>query len=115
MLSYSVYKFVHLIGLASIFFALGAFSQRSDSNPSPKWVSIAHGVGLFLALLGGFGMAARLKLDLTQPWVLFKVFVWLSIGAYIAIHKRKPELASKVRLGVLLLAAVAGYLGIFHG
>ena len=75
---------------------------------------MTHGMGLFLALLGGFGMAARLKIDLTQPWVLFKVFVWLLIGGYIAIHKRKPELASKMRLVIVACGTYAAYLGLFH-
>lgn len=113
-MSYEIYKLIHLCGLGLVAFGFGALAMRTDDASKRKMISIIHGIGLFLALLGGFGMAARLKISTTEPWVIFKIVVWLSLGGYLALSKRKPELASKVQVVLGLLAVVAAYLGIFH-
>ena len=113
-MSYEVYKLLHLLGLGAVAFSFGAFAMRSEDPAKKKLPSVVHGVGLFLALLGGFGMAAKLKISVATPWVLFKVVVWLGLGAFIAINKRKPALVPKAQMGLILLAVVAAYLGVFH-
>ena len=114
-MSYEFYKLIHLLGLGAVAFSFGAFAMRSEDPAKKKLPSITHGVGLFFVLLGGFGMAAKMKLAVaTTPWVLFKVVVWLGLGAFMAINKRKPELVPKAQLILILLAFVAAYLGIFH-
>jgi len=114
-MSYEVYKLIHLLGLGAVAFSFGAFAMRSEDPSKKKLPSVVHGVGLFLALLGGFGMAAKMKLAVAStPWLIFKVAVWLGLGGFIAINKRKPELAPKAQVALVLLAMVAAYLGIFH-
>ena len=113
-MSYEVYKFIHLLGLGAVAFSFGAFAMRSEDTSTGKLPSVAHGVGLFLALLGGFGMAAKLKISVATPWLIFKIIVWLGLGAFVAIKKRKPALIPKAQAGLILLAAVAAYLGVFH-
>lgn len=113
-MSYEIYKYIHICGLGLAAFAFGALAMRPDDSAKRKMVSIAHGIGLFLILLGGFGMAARLKISTAEPWVLFKIIVWLGLGGFLAISKRKPEIAGKVQIALIALAAVAAYLGIFH-
>ena len=111
---YTVYKLIHLVGLALFCYALGGFGRDPERGTS-KGLSAAHGGGLFLVLLGGFGMLAKLKLSATTPWVIYKIGVWLALGASIVIFKRKPALATPARLTLALLMFGAAYLGIFHG
>lgn len=113
-MSYEIYKFLHLLGLAAIAFSFGAFAMRSEDPSKKKLPSMVHGIGLVLALLGGFGMAAKLKLSVAAPWLIFKIVVWLGLGAFIAINKRKPDLVPKAQLILILLALAAAYLGVFH-
>lgn len=113
-MSYEIYKYIHICGLGLAAFAFGALAMRPNEPTQRKRVSIAHGIGLFLILLGGFGMAARMKISTTEPWVLFKIIVWLGLGGFLAISKRKPEIATQVQIALIALATVAAYLGIFH-
>lgn len=114
-MSYEVYKFLHLLGLGAVAFSFGAFAMRSEDPSKKKLPSAVHGVGLFLVLLGGFGMAAKMKLAVAStPWVIFKVVVWLGLGGFMAINKRKPDLVPKAQVALTLLAVVAAYLGVFH-
>jgi hypothetical protein len=110
-----VYLYLHILGIGAVFFSLGAFAMRSDDPSKKKLTSVIHGVGLFLLLLGGFGLAAKKGYPVgSTPWIWFKLAVWLGLGGFIAINKRKPELAPKAQVALVLLAMLAAYLGIFH-
>ena len=106
----ALYTWIHLGGIALTLLALGALSQPSDLKR--KSLSIAHGVGLFLALLGGFGMLARAKISATEPTIMIKIALWLALGASIALFKRKSELSTPLWWGVWIIFLIAGYLGI---
>ena len=74
MINYQVYKLVHLFGIFLTLISLGGMYLHAmnggtkETNASRKLSAIGHGVGLFLVLLGGFGMLARaLGHDLTVP------------------------------------------------
>lgn len=122
MLSLAVYKTIHYLGIFTLVTALTAAlaraaavglsahagaSAESLADPWKKRLGIAHGVGLFLVLLGGFGMLARLGLGLTG-WVNVKLAIWLVVGGLIVLRK-SPAAASWGVALVPLLAALAGY------
>lgn len=116
-MSYSVYKIVHILGILTLFSALGAIAlhrmQGGDSKFALKrWSYLLHGIGLFLALLGGFGLLTRLGIHGQWPlWVWGKLAIWLALGAAsVLILKRPSSLARWTWLGTLLLGAVATYL-----
>lgn len=114
-MSIPVYKLIHLFGLALFCYAFGGLDRGSESGEQRKRFSIAHGVGLFLTLLGGFGMAARNPAIANSDWwVICKVVVWLLLGASIVIFKRKPGLVTPMRVTLGLLMLGAAYLGLFH-
>ncbi len=125
MLSLAVYKTIHFLGIFTLVTALTATLARSAQSgassgaapagasggaalPDPwrKRLGIAHGAALFLILLAGFGMLA--KLDVGFPgWAMAKVGIWLVAGGLIALRK-KPSAAAWGVVVVPLLAALAG-------
>ena len=121
MIEFSTYKWLHLVGVFLILFAFGALIFRSASGAeaagfSKRWLSLAHGIGMLLAALGGFGMLARLGVSGTEwPWwVSVKFGLWLSLGLMIAPVNRAGHRALTWWWLILLLAISAAYFGINH-
>ena len=54
----SAYKLIHLVGLALVCYAFGGLEAQSDDQDRKRF-TIFHGIGLLLALVGGFGLAAK--------------------------------------------------------
>ena len=119
MLSLAVYKTIHFLGVFTMVTALVASLARSAqadgagaaATPDPwrKRLALAHGGALFLILLGGFGMLARLGVGITG-WVAAKLAIWVVAGGLIALRKHPRAAAWGVAL-VPLLAALAGWIG----
>lgn len=115
MISYAVYKTIHYLGIFTLVTALVASLARAAGSPgseSPdpwrKRLGIVHGVALFLVLLGGFGMLARLGVGF-PGWITAKLVVWVVAGGLIALRKSATSAAWGVVL-VPLLAVLAGWL-----
>ncbi len=111
MVSYQIYKILHLVSLFGIFMCLGALvihrmNGGEQEFPARKWVMMSFGVFMFLALTGGFGLMARLGAGM-QPWIYAKMVLWLTIGGYMSVILRKPEW-SKINWFVLLLLGATG-------
>ncbi len=116
---YEVYKILHIIGLVSIWAALGGATLHAmnggtkATNPSRKLVAATHGIGLFLMLLGGFGMLARLGLTQGLPgWAIAKVVLWLVVGALLAVPLRVPSLAKPLWFAMPLFAGLGAWLAL---
>ncbi|PIS11424.1 MAG: hypothetical protein COT73_04085 [Bdellovibrio sp. CG10_big_fil_rev_8_21_14_0_10_47_8] len=111
MISYEVYKILHIAGIALLCLGLGAvaasFASGSPIKPAVKMAGfIGHGLGLLLILIGGFGMAARLGLVHGLPeWIYAKLGIWLVLGGVVAVAKRKSQWI--VGLFVLFTALVS--------
>jgi len=118
MIPIPVYKNIHFIGIFMVLMALGglllhAINGGTQAHAWRKPIAITHGVGMFLILLGGFGMLARLGIYWSWPgWVAGKVVIWVILGGLIAVIFRKPTLAKPLWWLTLALAALAAYLGI---
>ena len=121
MISYPVYKLIHLFG---IFLLLGSLSGLAlytanggskSTNRFRMWAGIMHGVGLFLILLAGFGMLARLQItSFPWPaWVFAKTFMWPVFGGLYALVSRKPTVAKVMWLVIPFLATLTAYIAIF--
>jgi hypothetical protein len=117
MIPFLAYKNIHFIGIFMVLMALGglllhAINGGSKDHSWRKPIAITHGVGIFLILLGGFGMLARLGIFWSWPgWVAGKVFIWVILGAGIALIFRKPALAKPLWWITIALGALAAYLG----
>lgn len=122
MIDLLTYKWLHLIGVFLILFSFGGLIFRAAvgvDHPSftKRRLSIAHGVGMLLSLVGGFGMLARLGITGGDwpSWVSTKFGIWLAMGFLIAPVNRAPSRATTWWWLVLLLAVFAAYLGLNHG
>ena len=117
MILFLVYKNIHFIGIFMVLMALGGLLLHSITGgtrdfPWRKSIAITHGVGVFLILLGGFGMLARLGIIWSWPgWVTGKVVIWIILGGLIAVIFRKPGLAKPLWWITIVLGALAAYLG----
>ena len=117
MISYGVYKVMHLVGVLMVFMALGGLATNAINGGGKKhrWrkpIAITHGVGLLISLVGGFGLLARLGIvHGTLPgWVIAKLVIWILFGALIAVIPRKPALAKPLWLIIIILGATAAYI-----
>jgi hypothetical protein len=118
MISLLIYKNLHLLGVFMILVALGGLilQQIQATTRDQVWrkpVAITHGIGMVLALVGGFGMLARLGIFWPWPgWVIAKIIIWLVLGILIALIGRAPTLAKPLWWITIALAAIAAYLAL---
>jgi hypothetical protein len=116
---YEFYKVMHLVGLTLTLIGLGGIlAAFATSQSVPKKIKGlcfgAHGLGLILMLVGGFGMAARLGLVAGLPgWIYAKLAVWLILGGMISAVKRKADKAAPLMLVITLLVGTAVWLAIY--
>lgn len=124
MIPYAVYKIIHYLGIFSLVAALIALLTRTavgakdatGKDPLRRRLVAAHGFALFLVLLGGFGMLARLDVTsgMTLPgWIWVKLAIWGGLGGATILVKRNPALAGPVGLAVPLLAVLAGWVALY--
>lgn len=117
MISYSIYKIVHLLGVMMVFLSLGgvimhAINGGGREHSWRKPVAITHGIGLLLALVGGFGLLARLGvMHGTLPgWIIAKLGIWLVFAILVGVVIRKKSWAKPIWIIALLLGGAAAYL-----
>ena len=117
MISYEVYKIIHLLGMFGMFLSFGGLLMYvvggglKSEFAHRKLVAASHGISLFLILLGGFGMAARLQLHTDWPlWVWIKLGIWVLFGAALAIPYRVPALAKPLWFALPILGAFTAYI-----
>jgi hypothetical protein len=99
MISYPVYKLIHLIGIFMILMSFAALimlqlSKSPAIQISKKWIFMNHGIGLFLAILGGFGLLARLQIFWPWPtWIVIKTGLWILAAVLAPLIIRTPAFA----------------------
>ena len=119
MVSPSVYKLVHVLGLLLVFLALGGLSLHAinggtrDTNSGRRLAGMSYGIGLLLILVGGFGwLGSTGVMGGGMPgWVWAKLLIWLAIGGLLALPGRRPDLGRLVWLVAPVLGVLAGWLG----
>jgi hypothetical protein len=120
MISYPIYKLIHLFGIFLMFASLAGLAVYTANggtkanNVLRKHSAIAHGVSMFLILLGGFGMLARLGIThFPWPvWVYLKFAIWILFGGMVALVARKPTIAKVMWLLMPFLGVLAAYIAI---
>ncbi|MDE2995159.1 MAG: hypothetical protein OXT73_00255 [Bacteroidota bacterium] len=111
---HSFYNLLHIAGLVLLTLSIGGMlmHRQSGTGERPRLLAIFHGVGLFLILVAGFGMLARLGITWPWPgWVYVKVVLFAVLGGFPAIAKRFD-----VKMGwwvAIILIVLAAWTGIF--
>ena len=119
MISYSLYKVVHLLGILLVFTALGgvvahaASGGSKDSNSFRRQLALAHGIGILLIFITGFGLLASTGASMASGWVLGKILIWLFLGAATVLPYRSQSLDRALLLLLPLVGGIAAYLAIF--
>mgnify|MGYP000383259431 CR=1 FL=1 len=105
-----IYKTIHLVGL--VIFLLGLGGAIAATREQFKPYAILHGIGLFVMLLGGFGMQARLGYDILSPALVTKLLIWLVLGGLLVVAKRQVLPKAAIWSIVIVLAGAAAYIGV---
>lgn len=111
-----IYRLIHYAGIFTLFLAFGYLLAGPKS---PKAAAIGHGVGLFLILLGGFGMQAKLKAGYIASygsgfptWLIIKIVIWVVLGGSLVLLKRKIIKGATGWIVVIVLGLASAYLAI---
>ncbi len=121
MISLNVYKLVHILGILLVFASLGGLTLHAlnggtkQSNQGRRMVAVSFGLGLFLILLGGFGMLARLGLASggLPAWTWVKLGIWLAVGGLLALPYRRPGAARLLWILAPALGLLAAWIGLY--
>jgi hypothetical protein len=115
-MSYVTYKLIHLLGIFALMVALAGMATHAaaghtkDENTSYKTLLILHGLGVLVALTGGFGLLARINVEasgLFPGWIWAKLGLWVLLGGMVALPYRKQAFARSL----LFLLPLLGFLG----
>jgi hypothetical protein len=120
MIPVAIYKVIHFLGLFLVFGGLGALSALFAAGTPPggrvyKLIYRTFGIGMFLVLLGGFGLLARLLSGEGDwaLWIWIKLAVWISLGLMPLVARSSPTRAKWLLLMVPLLGAIAAIAVVF--
>ena len=115
-MSLAFYKVIHILGLLLVFTGLGGITLQAylggGNGEGRRLTRIAHGVGLLLMLVAGFGALARLGMGF-PGWVWLKIVIWIVIAGITVVIRRQPQLAGFLWFALPVLGAFAGYLALY--
>ena len=115
-MSLNIAKVLHLLGVAMMMMSLGGLALHGmnggtkENNGSRKLAAAIHGTGLLLVLGAGLHMIGGYA-QLNHGLLGAKLFIWLLLGAAVAIAQRGAGPARLIWFVGPLLVAVAAILG----
>lgn len=118
---YPIYKLIHFLGLFGMVTllagtALHALAGRTRAErPFGRAFAVAHGIGAFLVLLGGFGMLARLGIAQQglPGWVYAKLALWLLLSALLILPYRGRPHALAVFVALPIVTVVGAAIALY--
>ncbi len=113
-MDFETYRYIHYAGLFTMFLGLGmaiacAKNSGGGKPPGTTMAALAHGIGLAIAIVAGFGMAAKGPYASEMPnFVWAKLGIALAFGGWIAVIRRTklPAILHLIILAALGLGAV---------
>jgi len=110
-MSYPVYKVIHLTGVFFILLSFGGIYLKASEGTKVKWLMGVNGLGLFLSLLGGFGLIARLGLGSSWPvWIFLKLGIWVLFAILPSIAMRTKADPKAMTFLSLAIGSLAVYI-----
>jgi len=118
-MSIAAYKLMHLLGIFALLVALAgmavhaATGRPKSENGSYRTLLLFHGLGALLALVGGFGLLARLGLMADggmAGWIWAKLILWLVLGGLVALPYRRTSAARPILLSLPILGLLGALL-----
>ncbi len=117
---YTIYRLLHLGGMFAMFMALGGIALHvanggtKQSNAGRKLTAALHGTALFIILLGGFGMLARLGIAQggLPAWIYAKLAIWAVLAGMGTVMYRTPMVAKWMLVALPLLGMGAALLAV---
>ncbi|MFN3202823.1 MAG: hypothetical protein ACE366_30805 [Bradymonadia bacterium] len=116
---YEFYKVLHLVGIFMIFTGLGGAALAGTAglgkdHPWRKPLAMTHGLGLLIALTGGFGLLARLQFTgwPWPGWAVFKLVIWLVLGGLLVVARKRTG-GRVVWWLAVALGGTAAYLAVY--
>lgn len=110
------YKFLHISAVMALFLSIGATMAHiagggnKESFTSRKFVGMIHGLALLAILVAGFGMMAKYKYTLSQPWLMAKFVAWFLFGMVNMFFYKFPQKAKYVGFAYIVLGTLISYL-----
>ncbi len=115
-MSFETYILLHIIGIGLLIASISGLSvhaivSQDKKEPLRKLLFIIHGIGLFLVLLGGFGMLARISIHWPWPnWVKLKFLIWVIFGGLSSLLYISRTINKAIYISAPLLFICAWYL-----
>ena len=106
-------QFYYILHLISLFVLAGfTFYAFAAAPETRKRVMMITGIASLLALVGGFGLQAKLGYKLSEPWLIVKIVCWLLLSGLAGMGYRKRGavgMLSVVAAALILVALVMVY------
>ena len=108
-MSYEFYHFFHLVAILSLFLALGGLLANFNNRKQKRKLMILHGLAGLIVFVTGFGLIARLGVQMTSLWIIGKIGIWILLSVFIPMFITRNIL--KKRLWVLTL--ISGFCAVW--
>jgi len=105
-----IYRLLHFAGIFTLIFSFGSLFIGKNYN---KGAAIAHGIGLIVILVSGFGMQATLNLGF-PIWLILKIGIWVVFGGFIMLAKKRVINGFVAWFLILTFALASVYLAQTH-
>ena len=105
-----IYRLLHFAGIFTMIFSFGSLFIGKNYN---KGAAMAHGVGLIMILVSGFGMQATMHLRF-PTWLIIKLIIWVLFGGFIILAKKSIISGFVAWILIITLALASAYLARTH-
>ncbi len=85
-----IYSLIHVFSILMLSGSIFYIAANPQKHKKAKMMAINGIVGL-IALVGAFGLIAKLGYEYTAGWIIVKLVVWLFLMALAGMAYKKPK------------------------